>query len=66
MLIVSNRPNAGVLQVAADHHIERLVLPKTAFSEGTACLEALQARHIDAVVLAGFLHKISHLLFVLN
>lgn len=61
-LVVSNKPGAGVLQVAAGHGVEQLVLPKTAFTEGTPCLEALRARRIDFIVLAGFLQKVSPVL----
>ncbi|MBS1509209.1 MAG: phosphoribosylglycinamide formyltransferase [Bacteroidetes bacterium] len=58
VLIVCNKPGAGVLQIAADHHIPYLVIEKEAFFKGTHYLPELQQYQTDFIVLAGFLWKI--------
>ncbi|NCI45271.1 phosphoribosylglycinamide formyltransferase [Sediminibacterium sp. WSJ-3] len=57
-LIVCNKPGAGVLQIAADHGIETLLIEKERFFRGDAYVPELTARGIGFVVLAGFLWKI--------
>lgn len=57
-LIVSNKPDAGVLNIAAENNIETLIIDKTSFNDPQNCLAILRDRGIDWIVLAGFLWKI--------
>jgi formyltetrahydrofolate-dependent phosphoribosylglycinamide formyltransferase len=58
VLIVCNKPGAGVLQVAADNTINVLLVDKEGFTCGDGYTEALKAKGIDFIVLAGFLWKL--------
>ena len=57
-LIVSNRPDAGVLDIAAKETIPSLILDKESFFQGDSFLSLLKERGIDFIVLAGFLWKV--------
>ena len=57
-LIVSNKPGAGVLQIAAAENIQALVIDKEKFFRGNAYADELKAMGINLIVLAGFLWKI--------
>ncbi len=57
-LIVCNKPGAGVLQVAASHNIDVLMVDKELFTSAESCTEALKAKGISFIVLAGFLWKL--------
>lgn len=57
-LIVCNKQQAGVLQVAAAHHIPVLLLDKEQFFKGDAYTNELKGNGIDFIVLAGFLWKV--------
>lgn len=57
-LIVSNKPTAGVLQIAAEHHIPTLIIEKEQFFRGNAFVDELKEAGIDFIVLAGFLWKV--------
>jgi phosphoribosylglycinamide formyltransferase-1 len=57
-LIVCNKPEAGVLDVAKREHVPSLVIEKTVFFQGTAYVGELRSRDISFIVLAGFLWKI--------
>jgi phosphoribosylglycinamide formyltransferase-1 len=57
-LIVSNKPGAGVLQIAAVAGIPVLIIEKENFFRGTHYLEEFKQRAISFIVLAGFLWKI--------
>jgi phosphoribosylglycinamide formyltransferase 1 len=57
-LIVTNKPDAGVLKVAADNNIPSLVIDKERFFRGDAYITTLQEKGIDWIILAGFLWKI--------
>ena len=57
-LIVSNRPDAGVLEIARKHGIETVLLEKEKFFRGNAYTGELKDKQIDLIVLAGFLWKI--------
>jgi phosphoribosylglycinamide formyltransferase-1 len=57
-LIVCNKPHAGVLQIAAEHRIETLLIEKERFFRGDAYVAVLKEKKIDWIVLAGFLWKI--------
>lgn len=58
VLIVCNKPGAGVLNVAAENNIPTLIIEKERFNKGDAYLPELAARNIHFLVLAGFLWKI--------
>jgi len=57
-LIVSNKPNAGVLTIAQQENIPSIVIEKNAFFNSTDYVKMLSANKIDFIVLAGFLWKI--------
>ncbi len=57
-LIVSNNPNAGVLNVAEKNNITSLVIEKERFFRGDGYISELKNLAIDFIVLAGFLWKI--------
>jgi phosphoribosylglycinamide formyltransferase-1 len=61
-LIVSNKPDAGVLHIAGNENIPYLVLEKEKFFRGNAYVEELQEKGIGFIVLAGFLWKVPSLL----
>jgi phosphoribosylglycinamide formyltransferase-1 len=61
-LVVSNRPGAGVLQIADQEKIPSLIIEKEKFFHGNGYLDELRERKIDFIVLAGFLWKIPTLL----
>jgi formyltetrahydrofolate-dependent phosphoribosylglycinamide formyltransferase len=56
-LIVCNKPNAGVLDIAAKENIPTLVITKNEFLQ-TGYLDPIKSFHPDLIVLAGFLLKI--------
>lgn len=57
-LIVCNKPNAGVLNIANKHAIPSLLIEKDQFFRGDAYVEELKKYKIDFIVLAGFLWKV--------
>lgn len=57
-LIVCNKPEAGVLQIAQKSNIPVLLIEKERFFRGDAYVAALKEHSIDFIVLAGFLWKI--------
>src|ERR1700678_3410774 len=57
-LIVCNKPEAGVLDVAKREHVPSMLIEKTTFLQGTAYVGELRGRDIGFIVLAGFLWKI--------
>ena len=57
-LVVSNKPEAGVLKIAADASISTMVIDKEQFFRGNGYVDELQQAGIDFIVLAGFLWKI--------
>ena len=56
-LIVASKPTAGVIDHAANHNVEHLVIDKVEYQSG-GFLNELTGRNIDFIVLAGFLWKI--------
>ncbi|MEP6926545.1 MAG: phosphoribosylglycinamide formyltransferase [Ginsengibacter sp.] len=60
-LIVSNKPGAGVLKIAANENIQVLIIEKALFND-SGYLEELRSHHIDFIVLAGFLWKLPSIL----
>lgn len=57
-LIVCNKPNAGVLNIADEHGIPTLLLDKEQFFRGNAYVDEFKVDDIEFIVLAGFLWKI--------
>ena len=57
-LIVSNKPGAGVLDIASKENIPVLIIEKENFYRGNAYVQELKEKRIDLIVLAGFLWKI--------
>jgi len=57
-LIVCNKPGAGVLDIAAREGIPTLLIEKERFFRGDTYIKELKEKHIDLIVLAGFLWKI--------
>lgn len=57
-LVVSNKAEAGVLQIAASRNVDTLVIEKEDFFRGDGYVPLLQEKKIDFIVLAGFLWKI--------
>ena len=57
-LVISNKPEAGVLKIATEYHIPSLMLEKEKFFRGDHYLGELQTAGITFIVLAGFLWKL--------
>lgn len=57
-LIVSNKPDAGVLKIASENNIPIIIIEKEKFFRGNGYVDELKAAGIDLIVLAGFLWKI--------
>lgn len=59
VLVVCNKPGAGVINIAAEYGVPVLMIEKETFFRGNAYLDELRLRHqIDLIVLAGFLWKV--------
>jgi phosphoribosylglycinamide formyltransferase-1 len=58
VFVACNKPEAGVLQIAADHQIPTLIIEKEQFFRGNAYVDELKAAGIDFIILAGFLWKV--------
>ncbi len=63
-LIVCNKPEAGVLTIAAKEVIPTLLIEKERFFRGDAYIDILKEYQISFIVLAGFLWKIPQALVV--
>jgi phosphoribosylglycinamide formyltransferase 1 len=61
-LIVCNKPDAGVLKIAAKENIPVLLIEKERFFRGDAYIKELKEKEIGWIILAGFLWKIPTLL----
>ncbi|MBS1597026.1 MAG: phosphoribosylglycinamide formyltransferase [Bacteroidetes bacterium] len=57
-LIVSNKPDAGVVKIAQKEKIPFIIIDKEKFFRGDAYLPELKEKKIDFIILAGFLWKI--------
>lgn len=57
-LIACNKPEAGVLHIAAENHIPTLIIEKEQFFRGDGFVPFLKENGVDFIVLAGFLWKI--------
>lgn len=58
VLIVSNKPQAGVLQIAKNFEVPTLLLEKEIFFNGDGYASVFKELAIDWIILAGFLWKI--------
>lgn len=54
-LVVSNKPGAGVLSIAAEHGIPAQIIDRPGFYDTEEILDVLKKHEIGLVVLAGFL-----------
>ncbi|RTL47641.1 MAG: phosphoribosylglycinamide formyltransferase [Sphingobacteriales bacterium] len=57
-LIVTNNPNAGVIQIARQHQIPVLLIEKERFQKTDGYVSEIQAYGIHWIILAGFLWKV--------
>lgn len=58
VLIVCNKPGAGVLNIAVKEGIPTLIIERQRFFQGDAYLPEMEDARIDLIVLAGFLWQI--------
>jgi formyltetrahydrofolate-dependent phosphoribosylglycinamide formyltransferase len=61
-LVICNKPNAGVVRIAAQNNIPLLLIEKERFFNGDGYIHELHNYHINFIVLAGFLWKMPTLL----
>jgi len=54
-LVVSNKPDAGVLDIARAHHIPAHVIGRKSFYDTEELLGVLESHQVDFIALAGFL-----------
>ena len=57
-LVVASKKTAGVLEKADRFGVETLILNKADFFDTNIYVQELQDRHIDIIILAGFLWKV--------
>jgi phosphoribosylglycinamide formyltransferase-1 len=57
-LVVCNKPNAGVLAIAATHQVDTLLIERERFFDRDGYVAVLTENKIDWIILAGFLWKI--------
>jgi phosphoribosylglycinamide formyltransferase-1 len=57
-LVISNKPGAGVLNIAQRENIPSLIIEKERFFRGDGYVSVLKERNIQWIILAGFLWKI--------
>ena len=57
-LVICNKENAGVLNIAKDNSVPTLIIEKERFFRGDAYLPELKEHSIQFIILAGFLWKI--------
>ena len=57
-LVACNKPGAGVLEIARNEQVPVLMIEKEKFFRGNGYVDELKEKHIDLIVLAGFLWKI--------
>lgn len=56
--ILSNKPGAGIFNIAEQENIPAVLIDKEEFFRGDTYVKMLQEKQIDLVVLAGFLWKV--------
>jgi len=57
-LLVSNKPDAGALNIARKQNILTLIIEKEKFFRGNGYVDELKSAGVDLIVLAGFLWKL--------
>ena len=57
-MVVSNKPEAGVLDIARRHNIKTLVIDKKTFTQTDQYVQLLKNEGITHIILAGFLWKV--------
>jgi phosphoribosylglycinamide formyltransferase-1 len=62
VLVVCNKPGAGVLEIAKREGVPSILIEKERFFRGDAFLSELQEAHVSFLILAGFLWKIPEVL----
>lgn len=62
VLIVCNKPGAGILSIAEKENIPFLLIEKERFFKDDAYLPELQKAQTDLIILAGFLWKVPQIL----
>lgn len=62
VVIVCNKPEAGVIQIAKSFNIPVLIIEKEQFFRGDAYIPELRKYRIDYIILAGFLWKLPSLI----
>jgi phosphoribosylglycinamide formyltransferase-1 len=58
VLIVSNKPSAGVIQIAKNEEIKVLLIEKEQWFRGNGYVEELKSSGVEYLILAGFLWKL--------
>jgi len=58
VLLVSNKPGVGALQIAKDNNIETLIIEREQFFNGDGYCPVLKQHGVSYIILAGFLWKI--------
>lgn len=58
VLLVSNKPGVGAIQIAKDYNIHTVIIEKDRFFNGDGYCPVLQQHSINYIILAGFLWKI--------
>jgi len=58
VLVVCNKPNAGVIQIAENEGIEVLLIEKEQWFKGNGYVEEFKSKGIEYLILAGFLWKL--------
>ncbi|MBS1496651.1 MAG: phosphoribosylglycinamide formyltransferase [Bacteroidetes bacterium] len=57
-LVICNKPQAGVLEIAQKNYVPVLLINKVDFFSDKSCLNELKQQEISWIILAGFLWKI--------
>lgn len=61
-LVVCNRPEAGVINIARKAEIPVLMIERNRFMKGDGYIPELSSHRIDVIILAGFLWKVPEIL----
>lgn len=55
MLIITNRTQAGVMEIASAHRIDSVVIPNSMWADSQNIIPLLESKKITHIILAGFL-----------
>ena len=58
VLIICNKPDAGVLDIAKKYKIDTLIIERERFFKGDAYINELKKYRVNKIILAGFLWKV--------